>query len=435
MTTLNDIVTVSITTASAQVKQAGFGTMLILDSHTVFPERIRFYTDLAGMVSDGFAVTSAAYKAASAAFSQNPQVQRIAIGRRVGASAQVTEISPIAFNSAVYSVKVNGLSASFTSDSSATVAEICTGLAAAISGLAISGLTIAATATEVTVTSNTNLISHSVENTSPRGYLEVSQVQTAGALAADLAAVANENNDWYALTLTTSSLNEIAAAAGYVEANKKLMIQGSQDTDILGSGTADIASVLKAASFFRSAIFYHQVPDQFIGAAMLGKGLPYNPGSLTFKFKTLAGVTASNLSATESSNALGKNANFAQTVAGVSMTGEGKVASGEYIDIVRDRDWFQARLQERIFTLLLNNPKVPFTDAGISAVEAELRAQLLEAQAAGFLADSPRPTIIVPKAKDVPSGDRAIRKLSGISFSARVAGAIHCVAITGTVTV
>ena len=435
MTTINDVVTVNITSTTVQVKQTGFGTLLILDTHDKFPERIRFYTSLAGMVSDGFSSADGAYLAAQSLLSQNPQVTQFAVGRRDSATAvaMVTKIVPTSYNTTVYKVKVNGVEASFTSDANATVAEICAGLELAIDALALSGITASSTATEVLVTSSSSLSYHSVENTSARGLLAVSQTQGVGSLAADLDAIQNENNDWYGITNVSWSTAELEAIATWAEANEKLFFASSADSEILTTGTTDVAAVLSAATRARTSVWFNKNPAQFIGAAVAGKVLPASPGSITAKFKQLSGITVSDLTATESLNATNKKANTVQQVAGVAMTGEGVVSSGEFIDKVRDTDWFEARLQERIFSLLMNNPKVPFTDAGISAVEAELRAQILDGIAAGFLTGEY--SISVPKAKNVPALDRAARKLTGITFTAKVAGAIHMVVISGSITV
>ena len=60
MGSLSDIASVSISTLAAAVKQPGFGVPLIADFHTRYPERVRFYTSLQGMIDDGFTVNDGA---------------------------------------------------------------------------------------------------------------------------------------------------------------------------------------------------------------------------------------------------------------------------------------------------------------------------------------------------------------------------------------
>jgi hypothetical protein len=50
----------------------------------------------------------------------------------------------------------------------------------------------------------------------------------------------------------------------------------------------------------------------------------------------------------------------------------------------------------------------------------------------GFLAASPAPVVTVPKAADIAPTDRANRDLKGVEWSATVAGAVHAIEITGT---
>jgi hypothetical protein len=129
------------------------------------------------------------------------------------------------------------------------------------------------------------------------------------------------------------------------------------------------------------------------------------------------------------------NVNFYHTIAGVNITEEGESASGEFIDVTQGVDWLAQRLQERIFGKLANAKKIPFTDPGIQIVEAEVRAQLQEGINVGFLAADPVPVVTVPLAADVSATDKGNRLLPDVEFQATIAGAIHSLEITGSVTV
>ena len=52
-----------------------------------------------------------------------------------------------------------------------------------------------------------------------------------------------------------------------------------------------------------------------------------------------------------------------------------------------------------------------------------------------FIANDPAPTVTVPKAANVPPTDKTQRILKNVRFQATLAGAIHAINITGTVTV
>jgi hypothetical protein len=74
MAGLDDIINLSITIQSSTITQAGFGTPLVLDFNTRYSDvRVRSYSSLASMVTDGFATTDPAYVAVSQMFSQNPR--------------------------------------------------------------------------------------------------------------------------------------------------------------------------------------------------------------------------------------------------------------------------------------------------------------------------------------------------------------------------
>jgi hypothetical protein len=152
-------------------------------------------------------------------------------------------------------------------------------------------------------------------------------------------------------------------------------------------------------------------------------------------FKTLTGIAATTLTTTQSQNARAKKANTYETLGGVNITREGTMASGEYIDIIRGIDWLQARMEERIYSRLVNLAKIPFTDAGIAIIEAEIRAQLDDGIDNGLIAVDPEYTITVPAASSVSAAEKTARILPDIQFTATLAGAIHSVQVAGTVSV
>ena len=108
---------------------------------------------------------------------------------------------------------------------------------------------------------------------------------------------------------------------------------------------------------------------------------------------------------------------------------------GEWIDVMVFVDWLEARLRERIWFRLANSKKIPYTQAGATILETEVRAQLREGIRVGGLADSPAPVVNVPDVTTIAPNLRAQRIFDGIEFEARLAGAIHFVSIAGRVTV
>lgn len=255
--------------------------------------------------------------------------------------------------------------------------------------------------------------------------------------AAALNAVQIASQDWYGFMIIPDGTpaTDFKAAADWAETQVKLYSIGSTDANILdAAATSDIAYILKGLGYERSFVSYHATAAEYLEAAWLGECLPFDPGSQTWAYKTLAGVTADSLTSAQRTAALAKNANVYTTTAGVSITERGQVASGEWIDVIRGLDWLQARLQEEIFLNLVNKRKIPYDDSGITLIGSLVTGVCSEAARKGILqADS----IIVttPKYATIPQADRLARNLPDVTFSALLLGAIQTVQINGTVTV
>jgi len=162
--------------------------------------------------------------------------------------------------------------------------------------------------------------------------------------------------------------------------------------------------------------------------------LTYSPGTFVFARKELVGVTPTPQPAA-SGIILGKNCNFYDDIADSGDFREGKMASGRFIDITITADYIQASLETRIYNLLKQNPKVPFIDGGIAQIQAVMDKFLSECVTSMIVADNPMYVVFVPSAMNVPDADRANRKLTNVTFLARLAGAIQTVYILGTLTV
>jgi hypothetical protein len=428
---IKDIVNVQITRETTPVSQLGFGTMMVLGTHKVFPERIRFYQTADAMLDDGFGADSPEYEAASLALSQIPSPVRVAIGRRDADDAVVT-VSEVD-DTFEYSVTINGTEFAYQAQAADTNLLIAAGLVAAING----------GSEPVTATDNLDGTFGLAADVAGVYYsLEVSDKLTSALSASqdienDLTDVNNENSDWYALVITSRLKQDVLDAAAWVEARIKLFGTASSDTEIYNVlSTTDIAAELFALNYARTFLMFHDdAATLYPEAAWFGKQLPTPPGSSTWAFKSLAGVPTVDLTETQRTNILAKNANTYELRAGVAITKNGQVAEGEFIDIIRGVDWLDARMTERIYSRLVNSPKIPFTDPGVAIIEAEIRAQLDAGIAQGLIALDPAYTVTVPLVKDVPFNDRANRNLPDIKFRANLQGAIHAITVFGTVTV
>jgi len=443
---LSDIIQVTISRETQAVTQAGFGTFGIIaefatDKTTTTFDRFRIYGDVSEMSDDGWAVGDPVYDMAVKVFSQNPTVSQILVGRKDSGDASWDEaltavenassdwycFAIIASNSATFTFDadfitgntidftINGTAITqvpFNSDNATTYADIKTQIEADLSD---SSVTIDAVARTVIV-----------EIFGEAG-VETASVIVAGGASQAGSSVAYVNEDDY------------KAVAAWTETQKKIFFYASSAAGIYDAGsTTDIAYFMKNTNYDRTVSIYHTAAQgdttpSWIEAAWPGECLPYDVGEQTWMFKTLSGVAAYSVTSGQRTAILAKNCNIYTTVAGVAITEEGKVASGEFIDIIRGVDALEASLQETIYATLVNERKIPYDDNGITIIEGLVKQVLNDYADDGFLIKNSI-VVTVPKYEDISSANKIARLLPDIEFEANPQGAIHKVSISGTIT-
>ena len=127
-------------------------------------------------------------------------------------------------------------------------------------------------------------------------------------------------------------------------------------------------------------------------------------------------------------------ANFA-SADGTPIAWEGKAASGRYLDITRFVDWQNSTIDYDVFTELATPPKEPYTSKGLSKVKLVIETSLRKGVVAGGIADDTPIIVTAPALADTSQSDRAQRIARGFTFSYRLAGALHSVRISGTISV
>lgn len=270
--------------------------------------------------------------------------------------------------------------------------------------------------------------------------MNVLPLVASGSVTADLDAIQAVDDNWYALACVERTVATVKAIAAWTEARIKLFGTASDDPNTInqpvGTDTTSIAAFFNNLGYVRTFVLYHQDADSdYPECAWFGNCLPFTPGSETWAFKTLNSIAYSDLSVTQSNNVQNKKANTYEYVGGVGITQRGTVSQGEYIDIVRGVDWLVSTIQTYVYGVLVNSPKVPYTDAGITSIEAQIRRALGQGINNNFISADPEPIVTVPKAANVSSADKAARILRNVTFQATLAGAIQAIRIQGTVTV
>lgn len=434
---INSIVEVSITADSTTVSRLGFGTPLILTYHTVFAERYRIYASLAEMTSDGFATYDHAYRMAKAAFDQDPTVTQVVVGRLPSAPSFVTRLTMTSATTGAhvkFKVLVPTTGAVVQIDYTIPGASTTTTVATAVELLteAITGVDSTSTGANVDLVptvAGRRIFVYDLEN------CNVTETTAAAGYDTELTALELEPDlDWYFITTDSSSAANISAIAAWVLSRKKMYFVASQSSGLLDN-TDTVASDLLALSNDRTVIIYSKNAHEFAGVAWATVIGAQTPGSITAAFKTLKGITVSALNTTQKANLENDNVNHYMNVRRKNITRPGKVTSGEWIDIRHGIDALESRIQEDVFALLADSAKVPFTQKGLdmigAAIKAACQAFTGTPEAEGLLVPGTI-KVIMPALSSISASDKQNRRLTGVRFSAQLAGAVHFVSITGT---
>jgi hypothetical protein len=433
MSDLDQIVTVNATVTDKVPTKASFGIPMLVGYHTAWLDRAREYAEASEMLDDGFSVTSPLYLMAQALKAQDPAPPTFKVGRLGLPYTQTVQLIPtVTTEGFVYNFTIAGTAITYTVLAAATVATICTALELLVE--AVTGITSTATTTEVTAVSVAGVLnSYAWE----RG-LNVIETTVDPGFATDIAAIADEDNDWYGLAIDCNSDPIVKTAALWTEANGKQFVPMSGNWDIIDAGqTSDLASDLVALSYTRTSAIWHRFigGTEWANAAWLAVQLGADPGKATPAYKTLAGITADDLRTGELSAIEAKRWTWYRSKHGVAITFEGKTPSGRFIDVTRFVDWLVETMQVDVYALLINNPKLPYTNAGISLIKGAIEGAIVKGQRVGGIADTPAPVVTAPDVLDTDASDRASRILRDINFTLRLSGAIHRAVVNGTISV
>lgn len=451
---ISNIVNVQITLQASGITQAGFGVPCIVTDESPTTswgsERIREYAST-DEVLDDWSSSDDAYKAAAAIFSQTPKVPKVKIALE---DSRVAQVQTIVFSGNLVSGntingKVNGVAITavpFNTSNAQTLTDLATTLqATAAIGTASSNGTNTITCTSAKAGVTFTLSDFVVSGGASQATAAITTTVDSHGIVEDLEEISEQDDAWYGLIWNERDEDQVQMAAGAIETKRKIFITCSSDADILDdTDTDDIAYLLKAANYGRTAVIYNADPSDFADAAWMGRLFPYDPGSETWALKQLSSITADDLTSSERNAVLGKNANIYAPTPDGDRTFNGTMASGLFIDLRRGADWLQARMEERIFNKLANAIKIPFTNGGIAIIEAEVRAVLENGIRVGFLSPDPFDpvnglndpyTVSFPRASEVSDADKANRFLPDGKFAAHFAGAIHKVTIQGTISV
>ena len=278
------------------------------------------------------------------------------------------------------------------------------------------------------------------------GETETEDGETEPQKAVDVLDNALSMNGWYCICPVGIEDDEVKEVIQWTETQNKICGYIDRDPD---------RPIAEPGLYLRSYPVYPKVTEDQLEndipaenkygshIAQAVKAMNYHSGGETWALMPVATVTPSKLSSTFIKKLEKANFNFVLTVASKNITQGGKTNGGEWIDVIRFRDWLQNDMQVRIVNLLIVNPKIPYTDAGIGLVENQMLASLKDGQKYGGVApteydadgnENPGYVTSVPLASEISSTQKASRTLTDCKFSARLAGAIHVVEVKGCLT-
>lgn len=259
------------------------------------------------------------------------------------------------------------------------------------------------------------------------------------------------NPNFYCVTVETSARDDIALIgpiAIWAESNVRVFFNVSNDILCLdGTDTSDIMTALQTAGYDRTVSFYSSVVAEHIdtGAFAILATTSYRGTNTlkTLKFKNVAGVTAENIDAGALQALHDKNGNVLYSTASIRMIDNGITAGGSWIDEVVGADALAEELRVRVFGLLSRtSSKVPYNEKGMGLIEAEVEGALIQYVTNGYLSTAitvdgdllPAYVITHTAVINASIADKSARIAPDVEFTARLAGAIHDITISGVLT-
>lgn len=445
---LSDIVNVVITRDSSAVSRASFGTMLILGVNVNVNNRYEYFDNADDAIAKVLGSSTLEESLITKAFSQNPRVTRVMLGA-VRTSKTVVFSGTYTAGSITATANGRTYTQTFSTDLDTTLTALALQLAADVD-IDTAAYTAGTNTLVITpVAGKTVGITFGLTGITGTMTYVTTATELADGWDDALAAINVTKPDFYGVTAATRDVAKQTDIATWVEANKKIYAAGSAEANIVDqdsvTDTTSIAAVVKAQALDRTFVVYSSLAaTEGIEAAMLGKVFPFDPGTYTLKFKTLATVTANTLTSTQVTNAEAKNCSIYTEVGGKNILTEGKSGSGEYFDVIVFIDWLEARITESVYATLVSSKKVPFTTSGIYQIATAVEQPLKIGQNRGgisptaFDADDVQIggyNITVPSLGSVPAADKVARTLNDVKFTAWLAGAIHAVRINGSIRV
>ncbi|MDF8368848.1 DUF3383 domain-containing protein [Weissella paramesenteroides] len=248
----------------------------------------------------------------------------------------------------------------------------------------------------------------------------------------------------FATVVSPSPLDSVVLTNAIESYGRKLAVLG-MDLKLSTAKVSDIESITDAPFYGneRTIVFLANREagdtEKYKGVgALIGALGNSQPGSITWKFKKLKGITATQVNGTVVAKATEIGALMYVYKAGAAQTSEGLSTGLEYIDNLHSDDWVRAEIESSIQNLLQTTDKLPYGAQGIAQLEAAVTTVLRTATENGVILVDPETnsgkfTVTAGSREEQAASDIASRSYKGLSFDYTRAGAIHDVTVHGTI--
>jgi hypothetical protein len=199
----------------------------------------------------------------------------------------------------------------------------------------------------------------------------------------------NHYTPFYFLGLTEHEevAGDTVEVSDWISARTNVFMAGNKE----GLTAQEIITLAQEINSDRVIMTAHTDPDEErMDAGLLGYWAGMPVGSVTLDTKPLNAVTAADWTSADMAAFMAKEAINGACIpyiyqAGVAVTVGSWTTSGPYADLRRCKDWLVAKMEEALFGLKLQNPKVPQTDHGRHMVQHCLEGVLNRAASMGIV--------------------------------------------------
>lgn len=479
---INVSVNLSPTAASAQ----NLSTLMLLGSSDVIDptEGYRTYSQLEDVAAD-FGTTAPEYLSAVLWFEQLPQPANLLIGRwtptashgkLLGAPLSIAAQALSNFTGIAngkFTYTLDGGSPLTTSNINLTGAANLPAVAALVSAQT-TGLTFTwnpafqrfeAESATTGVSSTVSFLTTPGSGTDISGILGMQATQSGAyqspgqASETAVSAVAyfdlQYGQAFYGILVIGAVDADHLAIAALVEGlnNKHIYFLTTNEAGVLvPATTTDIAYLLKQLGYKRTWTQYSSTnPYAAVSAAARILTVDYNGNNtvITLMYKQEPGIMAENINTNQADALEAKNCNvFVWYNNDTAIIEKGMVAAGLFLDIITTTDWLALTVQAALYNLLYASPtKIPQTDAGsqlmVTAIENVCSQGVVNGMlapgiwlAAGFGQLNQNGFLVkgyyvyAPLVSTQSAADRDARRAVPIQVAAKLAGAVHTVAMT-----